>query len=180
RGAGSPYASAPLASGDGDSDLLDTDPNTAPSRLPVFLGVAAVALFAVLALVPWPAVMNNLRPAQRDRDFDLYAAGEIPVQFGGRVMPLAAYAQQTLKAISNRSALKLEDAPGAIRDRADGAKKLSPMAWLMEVAIDDERLDDLQMIRIDATEVRDELNLEKRESKLFTLNEIRRELTRFT
>ncbi len=102
------------------------------------------------------------------------------MQFGGRVMPLAAYANQMLKAISNRTALKLEDAPGAIRDRAEGKKKLSPMAWLMEVAIDDERLDDLQMIRIDATEVRDELNLEKRESKLFTLNEIRRELNRFT
>ena len=103
RGAKSPYAS--LAGGEGESDALASGQVQTPSRMPIVLGVGAVALFAVLALVPWPAVMNNLRPAQRDRDFDLYAAGEIPVQFGGRVMPLAAYAQQTLKAISNRSAL---------------------------------------------------------------------------
>lgn len=179
-GTKSPYAAAAAVAGEVDSDNLEGESGKAPSRWPVVLGVGAVALFAVLALVPWAAVKNSLRPAQRDRQFDLYAAGKIPVQFGGRVMPLAAYANQTLKAISNRSALKLEDAPGAIRDRVDGAKKLSPMAWLMEVAIDDERLDDLQMIRIDASEVRDELNLEKRESKLFTLNEIRRELNRFT
>ncbi len=176
RGTKSPYAATSLP---GNADDVVAE-ETTPSRTPVFLGVGAVALFAVLALVPWSAVKNSLRPAQRDRQFDLYAAGEIPVQFGGRVMPLAAYAQQTLKAISNRSALSLEDAPGAIRDRVAGAKKLSPMAWLMEVAIDDERIDDLQMIRIDASEVRDELNLEKRKSKLFTINEIRRELNRFT
>jgi len=147
---------------------------------PVYAGVGAVGLFAVLALVPWSAVMNTMRPKERDRQMDLYAAGKIPVQFGGRVMPLAAYAEQTLKSISNKSSLKLEEAPGAIRERVDNKKKLTPVAWLMEVAIDDERLEDMPMFRIDATEVRDELGLPKRESKLFSLNELRRELQRFT
>lgn len=153
---------------------------TKPSAWPVYVSVAAAVMFAVLALVPWSAVMNNLRPQNRDRKFDMHAAGKIPVQFGGRVMPLAAYAEQMVKAISNKSAITLKDAPGAIRDRAEGKAKLSPMAWLMEVAIDDERLDDLPMFRIDATEVRDELGLPKRESKLFSLNELRREINRFT
>lgn len=151
-----------------------------PSAWPVYTAVAAAAIFAFLMLVPWSAVMNTMRPQNRDQKFDMHAAGKIPVQFGGRVMPLAAFSEQMVKAISNKSSISLKDAPGAIRDRVDGKSKLTPVAWLMEVAIDDERLDDLPMFRIDATEVRDELGLPKRESKLFSLNEIRRELSRFT
>ncbi|MFM2004119.1 MAG: cytochrome c-type biosis protein [Planctomycetota bacterium] len=150
------------------------------SPWPVYLGVGAAALFGLLALVPWSAVRDRMRPAQRDLHFDLYRAGQIPVQFGGRVMPLASYASQTLKAISNRTSLSLDDAPTAFRDRADGKSKLSAMAWLMEVAIDDERIEDLPMFRVDASEVRDELGLQRRKSKLFTLSEIRKELQRFT
>ncbi len=162
-----------------------TDPETsAPTKssrwqrwLPR-LGVLSVAFFAFLALVPWPAVMNQLRPAQRDLKLDYHALGQIPVQFGGRVMPLAAYANQTLKAISNKTSLPLEEAPGAISQRVD-AKRLGALQWLMEVAIDDERIDDLPMVRIDAQEVRDEFGLPKRKSKLYTINEIRREAERF-
>ncbi|WP_372723554.1 cytochrome c biogenesis protein, partial [Novipirellula sp.] len=42
-----------------------------------------------------------------------------------------------------------------------------------EVAIDDPSLHDLPMFRIDAEEVRSELGLERRKSKLYSLNEIR-------
>ncbi len=147
-------------------------------RIMPFLGVGTVAFFALLSLVPWSAVMNELRPAKRDLKLDYHAMGQIPVQFGGRVMPLAAYANQTLKSISNKTSLSLEDAPGAIRERAKG-KRLSALQWLMEVAINDERIDDLQMLRIDAQEVRDEFGLPKRESKLFTINEIRPHADRF-
>ncbi len=147
------------------------------SRVLAWLSVASVGILACLALVPWPAMMNVLKPASRDKQIDYQEFGKIPVQFGGRIMPLAAFASQSLTAISNKSALPLKDAPGAIRERAD-ARSLSPLQWLMEVAIDDERLGDLQMFRIDATEVRDEFDLEKRASKLFTLNEIRKHIDR--
>ncbi len=169
---------ASAASG-GTADDDDAD-STAVSRWPVYSAVGVAGLLALMMLVPWPAVMNRMRPVERDRQFDLHAAGKIPVQFGGRVMPLAAYANQMVKAISNKTSLNLQDAPGAIRDRVDGDRKLSPMSWLMEVAIDDDRLNDLPMFRVDASEVRDELNLPRRESKLFSLNEIRDQLKRFT
>ncbi len=149
-----------------------------PSSFPIKLSVAGVALLSVMLLVPWPAVMNTLRPASRDLKLDYQEFGKIPVQFGGRIMPLAAFANQTLKSISNKTSLSLKDAPGAIRDRAE-SDSLSALQWLMEVAIDDERLSDLPMFRIDAAEVRDEFGLEKRASKLFSLNEIRKHIERF-
>jgi ABC-type transport system involved in cytochrome c biogenesis permease subunit len=140
--------------------------------------VGGVACLAFMSLVPWSSVMNTLRPANRDADFDFHEFGKIPVQFGGRIMPLAAFANQTLTAISNKSSLPLEGAPAGIQERVEG-RRLSSLQWLMEVAVDEERLSDLPMFRVDATEVRDEFGLEKRKSKLFTLNEIRSQIERF-
>jgi ABC-type transport system involved in cytochrome c biogenesis permease subunit len=110
-------------------------------------------------------------------------------------MPLDAYARQSLKAISNRETLPLETVPPGIQTRVKGggspasdsseaisklskesAKrgKLSAMAWLMEVAINSKELRFLPMFRIDAEEVRSELGLERRKSKLYSLEEISR------
>ncbi len=164
-----------------------------PSKRPVVFTIAGFALLAAYMLVPWQAVMNEMRPTSRATQFDLYAAGKLPTQFGGRVMPLDAYARQALKAISNRESLDLKTAPAGIQQRVAGSgdtkqgsgdgskpvttgrargKKLSAMQWLMEIATDQPELRFLPMFRIDAEEVRSELGLERRESKLYSLDEI--------
>ncbi|TWU42287.1 cytochrome c biogenesis protein [Novipirellula artificiosorum] len=144
---------------------------TPPSRMPVYVATAALGLFAVMMLVPWSAVISAMRPATRQTSFDFYAAGKIPTQFGGRIMPLDAYARQTLKAMSNKESLPLDEAPTGIQKRATG-KRMTAMQWLMEVAVDDTQLQYLPMFRIDAEEVRSELGLERRESKLYSRAEI--------
>lgn len=156
-----------------------------PSNRPVVFTVAGFALLAVVMLVPWQAVMHSLRPTSRETQFDFYTAGKIPTQFGGRVMPLDAYARQTLKAISNKESLPLDTAPAGIQQRVTGSKSgdgpssgsgsrknLSAMQWLMEIAVDQPELRFLPMFRIDAEEVRSELGLERRKSKLYSLDEI--------
>ncbi len=147
------------------------------TQWPVVLGVAGFAIFASVMLVPWDAVMNAYRPSTRTTKYDFYAAGKIPVQFGGRVMPLDAYARQTLKSISNKESLTLKEIPEGLKARVK-TKKLSAMQWLMEVAIDSQALQDVEMFRIDAEEVRSELELERRQSKLYSLNELRKNFDR--
>ncbi|MFK8111546.1 MAG: cytochrome c biogenesis protein CcsA [Rubripirellula sp.] len=144
-----------------------------PSNWPVVALVGLFALIAFYRLVPWTAVKNQMRPAARMETFDLYSAGKLPVQFGGRVMPLDAYARQTLKAMSNKESLPMDEVPSQIKGRADG-KKLSAMQWLMEVAVDEPQMRFVRMFRIDADEVLTELGLERdgRESKLYSLNEL--------
>lgn len=142
-----------------------------PSKWPVYASFALFALFACVMLVPTAAFRNAMRPAERNAKFDFYAAGKIPAQFGGRVLPLDAYARQTLKAISNKESLPLDGAPTALKDRVDG-EALSAMQWLMEVATDAEELEDLRMFRIDAEEVRSEFDIPRRKSKLYSLTEI--------
>ncbi|KAA5544466.1 cytochrome C biogenesis protein [Roseiconus nitratireducens] len=141
------------------------------SSKPIWIAMAVAGAFGLVALIPWSAVLTSLRPQTRDYEYDFYTAGKIPTQFGGRIMPLDAFARQTLKAISNRESLPLDNAPGAIESRAQG-KKLSAMQWLMEVAVDEPALRYLPMFRVDAEEVRSELKLERRESKLYSLDEL--------
>ena len=143
-----------------------------PPKWPVVVSVAAFAVFASVMLVPWSAVRNSMNPDKRAASFDFYTAGKIPTQYGGRVMPLDAYARATVKAMSNKESIPLEDAPLGIKSRSTSDRKLSAMQWLMEVATDKKEVSLLPMFRIDAEEVRSELNLDRRESKLYTLTEI--------
>ena len=109
------------------------------SPMPAVVAMFAFSLLAIVMLVPPAAVKTAMKPSQRDHGYDLYAAGKIPTQFGGRMMPLDAFARQTLTAISNKESLPLDDAPGTIQKRAVG-RKLSAIQWLMEVAIDEPTL----------------------------------------
>jgi ABC-type transport system involved in cytochrome c biogenesis permease subunit len=151
---------------------------TPPSRWPVFASVGGFGILSLIMLVPWSAVQSNMQPESRAATFDFYSAGKIPTQFGGRVMPLDAYARATLKAMSNKESLPLDDAPLGIKSRSTSERKLSAMQWLMEVAIDRAELRSLPMFRIDAEEVRSELNLDRRESKLYSLAEIFENISR--
>lgn len=146
---------------------------------PIVAGVALVGVVAVMQLVPWSAVMMAYRPVERQSEIDYYRMGEIPVQFGGRVMPLDAYARQTLKAISKKESLPLERAPTDVVERAGGGKKLSALQWLMEVATDSEGLEAVPMFRIDAAEVLAEMGLQERDTKLYSLSELRKNYGRF-
>lgn len=150
------------------ASLSDDDRKVLTSSKPVAIGFAIAALVGLMMLVPWSVVVNT---GSRDEGYDFYTAGKIPAQFGGRILPLDSFARQTLKAISNRESLPVENAPGAIKTRVDG-KNMSAMQWLMEVANDDQALRYLPMFRIDAEEVRSQLKLERRESRLYSLAEL--------
>ncbi|MGB7347720.1 MAG: cytochrome c biogenesis protein CcsA, partial [Pirellulaceae bacterium] len=168
-------------------------------RLPAGPVIASVAIYALIAfgmLQPWKATSygiadlagvadqktqteqtdtENDTDAKKDSgvEFNFNQAGAIPVQFGGRIMPLDAYARQTLKAMSNKETLPIEKVPSAFKVRiGEDAKKLSAMQWLMEVAIDEPKIRFVPMFRIDADEVRSELGVETHESKLYSLNDI--------
>ncbi|TWT55332.1 cytochrome c biogenesis protein [Allorhodopirellula solitaria] len=165
----------------------EAEPVTAASKdgspkWPIALWISAVILLVFYLLLPAAAMQNLRRPTDRDGAFDFAEAGKIPVQHGGRVMPLDAYARQTLKAMTNKDALPIDSAPAQIQDRVE-TRKMSAVQWLMEVAADRDEIRRLPMFRIDAGEVRSELGLDRVESKLYSLNDIGEDperLNRFT
>ena len=141
------------------------------SPWPALIAGGGFALLSVIMLAPHQAIYHALRPAERAQAFDFHTFGQIPVQFGGRVMPMDAYARQTVKAISNKESLPLDTAPGDIKQRAVG-DQLAATQWLMEVATGDPKIYYLPMFRIDAEEVLSELELKRKESKLYSFDEI--------
>jgi ABC-type transport system involved in cytochrome c biogenesis permease subunit len=162
-----------------DRAASTTKPENNSEFWPVALWVSAVTLAAVVLLLPASSLKNLIRPTDRDTSFDFASAGKIPVQYGGRVMPLDAYARQTLKAMTNKDSLPIDGAPSKIQERVD-TRKMSAVQWLMEVSTDSEEIRRLPMFRIDAGEVRSELDLERRESKLYSLQDIGEKIDRFT
>ncbi len=162
-------------------ELASSAARTSPPNWPVALWISAVVLVALYLLLPASSLQNMRRPTERDISFDFAAAGKIPVQYGGRVMPLDAYARQTLKAMTNKDSLPIKGAPAKVQDRVD-TRKMSAVQWLMEVATEPEGLRRLPMFRIDASEVLSELGLDRHESKLYSLDDIssdRERLNRF-
>ena len=154
-------------------------PENSTEFWPVALWVSAVVLCAVVLLLPASTLKNLMRPTDRDTSFDFAAAGKIPVQSGGRVMPLDAYARQTLKAMTNKDSLPIGGAPAKIQERVK-TRKMSAVQWLMEVATDSEEFRRLPMFRIDAVEVLSELDLERSEIKLYSLQDIGEKVDRFS
>ncbi|WP_153555858.1 cytochrome c biogenesis protein [Roseimaritima sediminicola] len=153
-------------------------------------GVVFVGLIVTMKLVPWSAVAMAMNPEQRTESRDLYRAGEIPVQFGGRLMPLDAYARITLKTLSSKESIPLTEADPELinrfamekvspsdlqryRDPPFSPKRMPALEWLMEVAADTDEIYDLPMIRIDAAEVLAEVGIDRRrKSKLYSLSEL--------
>jgi ABC-type transport system involved in cytochrome c biogenesis permease subunit len=146
----------------------------------VAVSLIALSVFtAVGALIPWTAVRTAMRPDSRNEKYDLYEAGKIPTRYGGRVMPLDSFAQQVLRAVSNRSSLsltaasnQLPPAPRDIVDRAKGSRRLSALQWLLEIAAGEPSIRELHMFRIDADELLSEFKLERRKSNLYSLAEL--------
>ncbi|QEG43243.1 cytochrome c biogenesis protein [Roseimaritima ulvae] len=154
------------------------------------VAVAFVTLIVSMKLIPWSAVAMAMNPDRAKTTRDLYRAGEIPVQFGGRLMPLDAYARLTLKTLSSKESVPLTEAgqeminryameevsPSAMekyRDPGMREKRLPALQWLMEVSADSDEIYDLPMIRIDAAEVLAEVGIERRrKSKLYSLSEL--------
>ena len=123
-----PEGAARRAGPDDDSlRLLGTDDNI---DVPVFLTGGLVAMLAAMMLIPWTAISNKRDPQKRASVYDFYTAGEIPTQFNGRIMPLDAYARQTLKAISNRESLDLES-PEAYADDEE-TTDVKPVVYTQE------------------------------------------------
>src|SRR5439155_510093 len=74
-------------------------------------------------------------PHPKEGEFDLYAAGSIPVVSDGRVKPLDSLARNTLQAISNRETLKVPvDGYRAAGSEENPKMKSQPaMRWMLDL-----------------------------------------------
>lgn len=116
----------------------------------VLLVVAALSLVINAALAPrYPA------------GYDWRAFAELPVQAGGRILPLDSLARNNLRGISGRSSLRLPD-----------GSRMSAIQWLAEVAFRPQQAKHIEVFRIDHDEVLGLFGWEQGSRKLFSLAEL--------
>jgi ABC-type transport system involved in cytochrome c biogenesis permease subunit len=108
-------------------------------------------------------------------EIDLAAAGRIPVVYEGRVKPLDTLARNALKVVSGRETLKVPKSgyPISSSDENPKMKSQPAMRWLLDLISGNENAARHRVFRIDNPQVLGLLSLNRRESHLYSLDEIR-------
>lgn len=120
------------------------------------------AIFSIAILVGILVIAMGLLPPRHDSDFDVQGFATMPVQTGGRIMPLDSVAINSLRMISGRSAVRLPE-----------GGRLSAIAWFLEVSLRPTSADAIPVFRIDNAEVLGLFGWPQEERKFFSFNELR-------
>ncbi|MDP6445631.1 MAG: cytochrome c biogenesis protein CcsA, partial [Pirellulaceae bacterium] len=106
----------------------------------------------------------------KDEDMDLKAFGSLPVMYQGRIKPIDTLARNSLKIISNRDYLKINDDEDRVR----------AVRWLLDLMSQSNGFEDHHVFRIDNPEIKQALNLPKRKGHRYSVNEIRDRLDEYS
>jgi ABC-type transport system involved in cytochrome c biogenesis permease subunit len=126
---------------------------------------AALALGLVALIAGWGARMS--RPGPEGHDWP--AAGAIPVLHEGRIKPLDTVARNVLQLLSNRTSLRLS-AEAAAGDAPQG--RVSATQWLLALMAGRDWAATAPVFRIDAKEVVDLFDLERRQGHRYSYAEL--------
>ncbi|HUQ71300.1 MAG TPA: cytochrome c biogenesis protein CcsA [Planctomycetaceae bacterium] len=128
---------------------------------PLTAGVAALVLVAVTAMPP--------RTGDREKEFDLYAFGKLPLIAEGRAKPLDTLARTSLMAVSGKQTFQ------------DANKKSQPaIKWLLDVMARPEQAFTHRAFKIENLEVQKLVGLEKRERFRYSPEEFLPKLSELT
>jgi len=146
-----------------------TPPDSAPGHnvtMSDLLGNIGLLLLLVV-LAGW--LLSTLMPPRSPKDeIRIHEFGNLPIIAGGRVKPIDTLARNSLRILSHRETFK-----------DSGGSKQPAIRWLLDAIADPERADRHPVIRIVNMEVLDLLDLERRKSHLYSVEEIRRRIGEF-
>lgn len=115
--------------------------------------------FLVVGLL---VVLSGMRPPSYvDEPLDIDSFARLPVQYGGRVLPIDSVARNTLRILSGRQTLTLPD-----------GQRIPASNWMATVAFAPETADTYPVFRIDNAEVLGLFGWEQADRKYFSFNEL--------
>ncbi len=119
-------------------------------------------IFSTAIAVGILVIAMGLLPPRHDSDFDVQGFATLPVQTGGRIMPMDSVAINSLRMISGRSAVRLPE-----------GGRLSAIAWFLEVSLRPRNADAIPVFRIDNAEVLGLFQWPQEDRKFFSFDELR-------
>jgi len=119
-------------------------------------------LLCITLVVIFSALFRALRPVISN-GFNISSFQSLPAQEGGRIKPLDTIARNTLLMISGKQTVRL---PG------NSNKRLSAIAWFMDLTMRPEVANTYKVFRIDNAEVLGLFSWEKTNDKYFSFNDL--------
>jgi ABC-type transport system involved in cytochrome c biogenesis permease subunit len=134
---------------------------------------AALAIGLVAAIVlprVWPG--RTARTGVDGRSFDWATVAALPVLHEGRVKPFDSVARNTLQLLGNRTDVRMPSPPSAQAPRGTPEGTVPASQWLLGLMAGSEWVDHAPVFRIDAFEVLDLFDLERRQGHRYSAFEL--------
>ncbi len=127
-----------------------------------FLSLLFSISIRLIPIVGLLIVGRGLMPPRYSSEFDVKSFAELPVQSGGRVLPLDSVARNSLRLLGGRQSARL----------ADGGK-ISAIAWFMELSFNPVAADKMSVFRIDNPQVLGLFGWQQADRKYFSFDDLR-------
>ncbi|MFV1966462.1 MAG: cytochrome c biogenesis protein, partial [Pirellulaceae bacterium] len=121
----------------------------------------------LLVLAGWLATTFG-SPRESNEEMKVHEFGKLPIIADGRVKPLDTLARNSLRILSSRETFQDES-----------GKRQPAIRWLLDTIADPEAAEKHRVVRIVNLEVLDLLDLERRKSHLYAIEEIRPRILEF-
>lgn len=135
--------------------------------------VPAVVLMVLCGY--WLVSLSKVPDSAAD-EFNYYEFGKIPVVYDGRIKPIDTLARNTLRILSSRETIRTEPEYADGEEKSEGESKeaetILGTQWLLELASGSQKAFERPVIRIDNDEILSTLELDRRKSHRFSLEEI--------
>ncbi|MGE9292044.1 MAG: cytochrome c biogenesis protein ResB, partial [Puniceicoccales bacterium] len=129
---------------------------TTRARGPILIPALCLAIGLLI-------VARGFKPPAYDTDFHVQSFAELPVQAGGRILPLDSVARNSLRILSGRQSVHLPD----------GGGKISAIAWFMELSFNPVAADKMPVFRIDNPQVLGLFGWQQESRTRFSFDELR-------
>jgi len=133
----------------------------------VSIALASVLFFLIIG--------NGLKEPDYQTAFDVATFAKLPVQTGGRVLPLDTVARNSLRIISGKQTAHTVNTSGMPKAEkaAIDRLKISAIAWLMDTSMQPQVAADYPVFLINNAEVLGLMGMQQADRKRFSFNEIR-------
>ncbi len=132
---------------------------------PLIKNISALLIILIGAAI----VGSGLLPPRAGSGYDLTGFGQLPVQYGTRVLPIDSVARNTMRLFAGRTVLRIPD----INNPAPDAKiEVPALQWFLDLAMRPEFAANVKVFRVDNDEVLGLIGQKQMGSQWFSFKEL--------
>jgi len=132
---------------------------------PIVKNISALLIILVGAAI----VVAGFLPPRTASGYDLTGFGQLPVQYGTRVLPIDSVARNTLRLFAGRTVLRIPDINSK---NQDDKIELPALQWFLDLALRPEAVTGVKVFRVDNDEALGLIGQKQQGSQWFSFREL--------